>query len=197
MDFWDMCIRLSNNLDFPSKRVLLNTLDRHHASLEMIEDRSTELQMNSAMMIKYREDMRYVLIKNITFDVLISFYDVNSQSALLIRPSADLDKNSIEQINRRLSNLKKPNIEARIVGMQNNDDSMADVVKAMYMLKKGRLIEVDIFGSNVRNIAMDLKTGALYDLLLLNRIYRPTELANTVTKQQFSEKISKLGFVNQ
>ena len=58
----------------------------------------------------------------------------------------------------------------------------------------GHFMEVDLFGTDTRHIALDLKTGVSYNLLLLNRLYRAGELACQVNKEAYDKMRSDLAF---
>jgi hypothetical protein len=47
----------------------------------------------------------------------------------------------------------------------------------------------------MRHIAFDTRQGMCYDLLLLDRIYRPHELANAERPEDFEKRRSELEFV--
>ena len=51
------------------------------------------------------------------------------------------------------------------------------------------IFEADLFGSDRRNIAIDLKTGTSFNMLTENRLYKPGELANTTTEEQFAREL--------
>ena len=46
-----------------------------------------------------------------------------------------------------------------------------------------------MFGTDARHVAIYLKTGASYNLLLLNRIYRPGELKNQQAYDEFRQRL--------
>ena len=56
-------------------------------------------------------------------------------------------------------------------------------------------MEIDMFGEEKRHMAIDMKTGLSYDLLLENRIYRPGELKNDEKEDDFQSSTSRLSFV--
>jgi hypothetical protein len=56
--------------------------------------------------------------------------------------------------------------------------------------KKMKLVEVDIFGTNTRHIAIDAKLGTSYNILMEDRLYRAGELVNNLTMENF-EKVMK------
>jgi hypothetical protein len=90
--------------------------------------------------------------------------------------------------------MKAQNLELRLIGMQN---SGTDAIRGLQVELKvrGRLVETDLFGTNMRNVALDTKTGMTYNMLLLNRIYRAGELTNTVSRADFEAKLGELSFV--
>jgi len=81
----------------------------------------------------------------------------------------------------------KPNLEARIIGMQKNQDFyfILNQIFDFLISNKIRLVEVDLFGDNTRHIAIDTKLGTSYNVLMEDRIYRPGELVNSTTVENF------------
>ncbi len=129
---------------------------------------------------------RYIAAENLTYDFIITFYDVNSPYLSVVR---------LFEAERLMKSLKRalkddassrPNIEARIIGLQNGQEH-GFLSEALDLLSKRgvRLIEADLFGGDVRHIAIDLKTGASYNVLLEDRSYRPGELMNHMTLEDF------------
>jgi hypothetical protein len=169
---------------FGRARLLLNnndrlgTPDRHHASLAGIEGDSKDLNKGEALFQAGIGEYRYILSKNITFDIFISLYDVDNKSFAGFRTERSPDEVSMLRFLEESKKRKMRNIEMRVYGMQDNDASMAQLIERIIRSSKASLVEVDIFGKEVRNLAFDLKTGMVFNLLLLNRIYRPGELAN-------------------
>ncbi len=169
---------------FGSGRLLLNnndrlgTPDRHHTSLARIEWDSKEIGKDEVLFHNGIDEYRYVLAKDISFDMFISLYDVNARTFAGFRASGDPEERSISQFLEECKKRKMENVEMRAYGMQDNGKSLVGIIDKVLQDSKASLVEVDIFGKDIRNLAFDIKTGMVFNLLLLNRIYRPGELAN-------------------
>ncbi|MEM3241154.1 MAG: hypothetical protein QW091_01625 [Candidatus Micrarchaeaceae archaeon] len=181
---------------FGNERLYISVRDRIHLSLASVENSSTELALNSALISKYSESGRYVLCKGIVFDLLLSIYDVNTRSFFAFRSMQQEDLK--EPIKKFIRQLKRPNLEIRAIGMQNTakdyTSELSSMLERAYELAKpyARLVEVDLFGSEQRHIAIDTKLGMTFDLLLLNRFYKPGELANQTSAEQFRQAASSV-----
>ena len=176
MDFWKVFDSESLRQDFGTKELALNTGPRHALSLKTVEDRSTELASGTCLFRTYSYDKRYVIVRDITRDLLIIIFDVNSSAVLSLRFNAEVLQKDARKIHAILSRIKRPNIEFRAIGLQN---STTEPLSSLHMLRKvfqNKLAEADLFGNSTRHIAIDTRTGMTYNLLLLNRIYRPGEL---------------------
>lgn len=186
--------RLGNN--FGNERFRLAARERIHVSLSTIANSMVELQQNKAIAHVHSDLQRYVLCKGITYDLLISLFDVNTSSLFAFRAST-MEK--IEKpIRDFLSLLRRPNLELRAIGMQNMtrgyDASFLALIEQAYKAASPhvKLVEVDLFGNEQRHIAIDTKLGMTFDVLLLDRFYRPPELANTVSIEQFNQSIASV-----
>lgn len=160
---------------FGTKRLLLSTGQRWNASLGHIEERSAEVKTGDLVMKDYQEANRYLIAREIVSDLLLSFYNVNDRSAALIRTNSAPSKEMVSKIKGFFAR-RKTNIEIRAIGLQNGGQNLAAVIDPIAKQIGGHFIEIDLFGQEVRHIAIDLKTGQSYNVLLLNRIYRPGEL---------------------
>ncbi len=187
MNFWPI---LKNDLkkeDFGLGRYILNTCDmqsvkdRHHTSFNLVKSSFYEIKLNEKIETNL-DKVRYIIAKSISFDSILSLYDVNSSNIYVTRVYNSLDLKEIEKFYN-----KKRNIEIRIIGMQNGQKDYIN--KFLPLEKFGVLSEVDIFGNEIRHIAIDLKTGMTYNLLLENRIYRPGELLNQTKQEDFEKSI--------
>ncbi len=178
--------------DFSSKKVLLSTKPRKHISLSTIVNKNIELEMSKAAFLRYNKlaAVRYLIAKNITFDLLFTLYNVNSFELLAFRISKMLNNADIALIKKSIKNMKRPNLEMRVIGMQNGNAELFSSIEKVRNITNAEIIEIDLFGDEIRNIAIDLKNGSSYDLLLLNRLYRPGELINN-TKFEDAMKDSK------
>ena len=161
----------------------------------MLEGKTHELSSGKAAFFKYGELSRYILAKEITFDLLITIYNVNTMECVALRAMLPFEKGDIAKLKTLLSKFTKPNLEVRAIGLQNGAKESAVNIGEVMSACKASLIELDLFGSAKRNIAIDMKTGMSYDVLLLDRIYKPGELANDVAQKDYLARASKLDFV--
>ena len=180
---------------FGSARLQLKTGNRWHTSLAMVEDRSRDVETGRAILQGYSPEKRYVLAKSITRDLLVSIYDVNTSSSLIMRPSMLLTRRNVSAISQKVKKSGFKNIEVRLIGLQNGTTELSAAINDISKAVGGALIEVDLFGNEIRNIAIDLKTGSSYDLLMQNRIYGPAERINNETADEFAKRKSELAFV--
>lgn len=182
---------------FSSARVLLNTKPRRNASLSAIVGKSKELESGQATYFGYGtfSAHRYLIAKNITFDLLVTVYNVNSFELFAFRATRNLDAADMAIIKKQVASMKRPNLEMRAIGMQNGNGNLLDAVDKVRKLTGAQIIEVDIFGNEIRNIAIDAKNGTSYDLLLLDRIYRPVELINNAKFEDVMKDSKQLNLV--
>ncbi len=179
---------------FEESALLLNTGARKHTSLDMVKDRGIELSLGKALLKSYDEAHRYVIAKDVTFDLLLTAYDVNRGGVFAARIAKLLSKKERGLIERAIRGARGQNIELRLIGLQNGCKEPLEGIEFLRRLDCS-LVEVDLFGVNTRHIVIDTKTGALYDLLLLNRIYRPGELAVQGSKEEFARDLTELALV--
>ena len=197
MDMWIALQKERILHDFSSKRVLLNTKPRRNASLSAIAEKSRELEMCKATFLKYSRlsAQRYLLARSILFDVLVTVYNVNSFELFAFRAAKRLDGADVSLIRKKIGMMKRPDIEIRVIGMQNGHDELLDVVDKVRKITNAQMIETDLFGNEIRNVAIDAKNGSAYDLLLMDRIYRPVELINGVKFEDAMKDSKQLSFI--
>lgn len=195
MDFWNVYEAKRTVSAFSTRQFLLNTGDRYNTSMASIKDRSVELAMNVASFYKYTPGRRYITVSNITFDLLASFYDTNSRSIFMMRLTSQFRPVELSRAAGMIRRMRNPNIEVRFIGLQNNDSFLLHSIIDMKRVSSGNLVEVDLFGDQIRHVAIDLFTGKPYSLLLENRIYRPGELNNKAEIGDFQKDRSQLHFV--
>ncbi len=191
MDFWHAYTSTLSKPEFGTTRSLNAAMERNTASLHAVSQRAIKLEIYSS--VKTMLDSigkMYIISDNVTFDIMVSIYDINSTNALVFRTA----KNHIEKplqitINKFVKGIKKPNFELRCIGLQNGSKDAANTVSEMHNIVKGSIAEIDLFGSETRHICIDLKTGLTYNLLLENRRYRAAELTNKMTRSEFDAKI--------
>jgi len=180
---------------FAASQLLLNTGDRKHTSMHMVEGKYRELEESKAINQTYRDDRRYIIAKDINFDLLFTAYDINTRYIFAARVTKEPTKADLARIYSLLRRLRTPNLEFRFIGLQNNYKVSLKFIDNVHKGMPGMLAEVDLFGANTRHIAIDTKTGMPYDLLLENRIYRPGELTCQNTADAFKTRLQKLTFI--
>ena len=196
MGFEDIMILDARKKGFGSQRYLLCGKERPHVSKSGVaaHDASEPFALGDAKTVKYAgwKGKRYLTFESLGYELVVTLYDVNSPGAYAIRVFDRKDLVKHLQKGLRSIMTERPNIEARIWGLQNKEDHafLGELVE--FLLKEGiRLIEADLFGEEIRHIALDLKTGTSYNLLLEDRHYRPGELANPITVDDFRRSITK------
>ena len=202
MDFFGALEKQKFGKEFGTAQIVMSSkasvfaLKRPHTSLSMVADSSKELLNNQASSCSFaKSDFRYILAKEISFDLLATFHDVNSGNSVLIRTAMPLQNADLSKIKGVLGSWRRSNIEMRLIGMQNGAANFAKIAEQLRKLSKASLIELDVFGGMKRHIAFDLKMGASYDLLLLDRTYRAGELNNDIKADGFAAQGQKLMFV--
>jgi len=202
VDFWNTYQKARQKEGFGKEQVTISARQRIHLSLNSVEGKYKYVEPSSAAILDYakegEEGTRYIVAKQLSYDLLVSLYDVNASSMLAMRISKPEDKKTALDIaGSFVKKLKKPNLELRFIGMQNQtkgyDSSLVEIAEAIYNLKPTPiLVEVDLFGTLVRNIVLDAKLGMSFDLWLFNRAYKPGELQNTTSIDVFNASASNL-----
>jgi hypothetical protein len=195
MNFWSVYESEKAKPEFGSDKLYITSRDRIHLSLSTVEQYAFSLEMDHAVIRQYSEAEKYVIASNITHDILISIYDVNTTLSVLLRASELPGKEAMQRVIGEIRKLRKPNMEMRLIGLQNSEADLLVVADDLHAALKPSLMEVDVFGKELRNIVFDLKLGMTFNLLLLNRIYRPGELVNALGVEEFNKKKSELKFV--
>ncbi|MEM3841250.1 MAG: hypothetical protein QXN59_00955 [Candidatus Micrarchaeaceae archaeon] len=172
----------------PQTGLVLSYKPRFHISSKRAEEfgMSYSLEKGDFVIMRNRNGIiEYSNAKNLTYDMLLSVYDFNSGMTAIARFEV-FGQSILSQFNTFIKSLKKPNLEARIIGLQSTSPT-TEVRKSLDMINRFgiSLNEVDLFGENMRHISIESKRGMSMDLLLLNRVYRPGELKNTQTYEQF------------
>lgn len=180
-----------------AKRYVHNFKDRDHVSRVKIDAYSNAryLKVGEYHIGRYENEvsMRYVAATQMSYDTLISVYNVNTRDMLVFRVFK-LDAAALGLMGKFVDKQMRlrPNFEVRIIGMQNNEDHLHIYPLIDYLvLKKLPVVEVDLFGSETRHITMDMKLGMGFNVLMENRLYRPGELVNNATMEQFEKEIKK------
>ncbi len=190
MDFWSSYDNQSFLAEFGSARTYIGTKPRPHASVHSIYKKAVKLDVNDGFSSSFDPNgTRYIIAENVTFDIFCSIYDVNTTRTFAARTTPNYLPNKISaDFKKFLSQIKKPNLEIRIIGSQNDTNQASSIISSLRKLSNAGLTELDIFGNEMRHVCFDMKTGIAYNLLLENRHYRPGELINTTSKKDFDEK---------
>ncbi len=194
MDFWNSYkARMVGS--FGTERLFLGTSERKNASLRAISEFSVELELNKAFLQRYDAQKRYIIAKDMTHDLLFCAYDVNSKSIFVARNTRTISQGNWKKLFATVGRMAFPNLELRLIGLQNGDLLPLKGFENIWKRVPGSLVEADLFGQNIRNVAIDTKTGMTYNILMLNRIYRAGELTNSVSGADFDQRLGELSFV--
>ncbi len=181
---------------FGKSAIQLRTGKRYHTSLAMVGDRSRELGLNIAFVQKYTESSRYVIAHDITYDLFVSIYNVDTATVIATRPTLLMNEAEVRCMHDIVRKNMLRNLEVRIIGMHGTDVALqGSIAKLHSALPQAKLAEADLFGNSIRHLALDLKTGSVYDLLLQNKIYGPADLIDSTEASGFAAKRSQLTFV--
>jgi hypothetical protein len=132
----------------------------------------------------------YAVAEGLTYDLLVTFYDATSQQVSMMRLFGDDLPERALRAGLEAVRSASPDIEARVIGLQNGGDhaSLGRILR--FLREQGvTLAEADLFGGNVRHIAIDLRTGASYNILARDRSYGPGELLNRRTLEDFQRSL--------
>lgn len=195
MDFWNVYEGERVKPEFGADRLVVSSRDRIHLSLSTVENYASPLDMDRGVFRKFSEAKRYVLATEMTHDLFVSIFNVNTTESILMRFSEPLKMDHVKRLSLETSRLKKPNLEMRIIGLQDKETELLDSVEMLHKAFKSGLIEADLFGNETRHIIFDLKLGMSFNLLLLNRIYKPKELLNTASVEEFAKEKSEFRFL--
>jgi hypothetical protein len=182
--------------EFGKARYIVCGKERPHISrAKLIASDNTEfVGLGEHKLVVYKEWMgkRYVAAEGLTYDFILTLYDVNAPKISILRlfETKELERDLKKGLQSVMTS--RPNIEARVFGLQNGEEHAFLKKVIGFMKKEGvRVIEIDLFGEEMRNIAIDLKTGASYNVLMEDRNYRPGELINRLTPDDFKRTLLK------
>jgi len=205
MDFWSYFKSISAGEKFSDEKITLGSVkstylpsERVNTSIALISDFLKEIKIGNIISEKNNFNTRYIYAYNLAYDALVSIYSVSKESGVFFRAALPLNKDEARIIKGLYSRLKDRNTEIRIIGMQNKQANAKEFVKSILFLEKlgkSSLVEVDLFGNEVRHIAIDLKTGLSYNVLIKNIIYKPGDLLNNLSFDEFSKNASRLKLV--
>jgi hypothetical protein len=180
-----------NSKDFGNVRYVRNYKGRSNMSKSALDADSNTVYLEKLGTRAARYDsalsVRYMATLNLSYDFIVSLFNVNTRDALMCR-AFRFDADTKTQITKYLNlmRMKRPNIEARIIGMQNGQDySHLYDLAALLDLRKVQLVEVDLFGGDLRHVAFDTKLGMSFEVLTEDMLYKPGEFRNTMTLEQF------------
>jgi hypothetical protein len=159
----------------------------HISKVRLDEDASAAYIASGKHMTLGRDAMgtEYAAAVNLTFELLLTVYDVDN-SLLAAYRFVRIDPKAAKLIKGFFNGRGARQLEARIYGLQNGSDASGLNDAIGFVREIGaELCEIDVFGDSVRNVAVDVKRGMSFDILMLNRLYKQGELLNTMTKEQF------------
>ena len=136
-------------------------------------------------------DERYVAAAHLTYDLLFSMHELKTGKSIIYRPFQEAGLLGTA-VRRKVEALGSgANIEARVIGMQNGQGLGIVQEISDFIIANGiRLVEVDLFGGDTRHIAIDAKLGTSFNILMEDRIYRPGELGNPMTMENFEAELA-------
>ncbi|MDE1868520.1 MAG: hypothetical protein KGH60_00950 [Candidatus Micrarchaeota archaeon] len=172
-----------------------NFKDRQHISRFRADlyGSAKYLSVGDSATLRYTDEtsIRYIAAVGMTYDLMLSLYDINSRSLFVAR-FASFDDKTRQSAEKFLGSTKnpKPKWEARIIGMQNSEE-YKDLYKiADFLTTNGiSVYEIDLFGNEMRHVAIDSKLGVSYNMLMEDRLYRAGELINKSTVEQFEKEV--------
>ncbi len=169
--------------------------ERPHISKQKIDDfeNVVYISIETTQVLEYLDILskRYAAATDIKEDFLIAIYDVNLRKMFVQR--FNITKNIIAKLEDLEHYLKKDrnnNLEVRVFGLQNNIN-LKNLKKILDIIIKYNIpiSEIDLFGNETRHIAIDLKIGASFNILMENRLYHPGELINNIIQINKEENI--------
>jgi hypothetical protein len=183
----------SLRVEFNKAPYVKNFKERQNISKNRLDppvSQSKYLKVGEYFTQRYDEVLGYrnVAALQLTFDLLLSVYDGNSKTIFAYR-FMDWPSDMEMRLEKDLRALRAPSLELRIIGMQNGQGwkSISDIVP--FIKKRGiGVFEIDLFGKEIRHVSVDMKTGTSMDILVNNRLYKPGELVNSTTLEQFERE---------
>jgi hypothetical protein len=195
LTFESLLIENLTERDFNSKAYLRSFKARPHISKEKVDSADGHAYLSSGQWWSQMNydgmNKRYVCAASLTYEIFISIYDVNSRSAFAAR-SIDFSKSLAAGMDKFIKKIKRPNLEARIIGLQNKSGIGPLLGISSWLSKRSvPICEIDLFGTSVRHVAIDLHTGMSFNILMEDRLYKPGELENKITMEQFERDLKK------
>ncbi len=173
---------------------IMSSKERPHISKAKIDmySKARYVGVGSFEYIRYVNELdeRYLAATDISYDTVLCIHDVNTSKTILYRFFEFDELLGAKLLSQVRSLTPRPNLEIRIIGMQNNQDfSFLNEISDFIIGNRIKLVEVDLFGDSTRHIAIDTKLGMSMNILMENRIYRPGELANSMTIENFEARL--------
>ncbi len=196
MSFNGILAKSLESPDCSKAAAVLTYRARRHISkgkLDSIED-VKYVNVGSSAYTDYRIPLepRYMAAVGITYSIFFSIFDINSSKLMAFNAYGDPSK-SLREASALIKGIKRPNLEARIFGMQNGQSTEGLKAIISFLSKHSISIsEADIFGNEVRHIALDANLGMSFNVLTEDRNYRPGELISKMTEEQFQNSIRGL-----
>ena len=195
MTFEELLLDEMHGRDFGAQRYVRTFKKRPHVSKSKIDMYSNARYLEPGEFYSeagYDElKTRYIASVSMTYDMMLSIYDVNSRSAAAAR-FTDFSANMERQLRVFVRSMKRPNFEVRVFGLQDGQER-GQLHRAVDFIlgRKLQVYEADLFGKELRHVALDLHTGMSYNVLMMDRLYKPGELANGMTMEQFQKSLSR------
>jgi hypothetical protein len=185
--------------DGTGKALDMNSRERPHVSRSKIEvfGNTHYISADEWESTRYEgessELKRYLACKDLTYDLMLSVYDVNSCTLACARLFSGTG-GAESWLRKLIAGLRKPNLEARLIGLQDGEDASV-LSNALTLLESLHIpvVEADLFGTETRHVAIDAKQGMSFNILIEDRLYRPGELLNKLTLDQFRRAIMAKG----
>jgi hypothetical protein len=140
---------------FGSQRYVAAGKERPHISKSKLaaRDDAEYLKLGESKFLRYDGWMskRYLAFEGLSYDFMVSLYDVNSPKAYAVRLFDP--KGLMGSLRAGLKSMRTamPNIEARVIGLQNKGDHAFLKELLSLLANEGvRLIEVDLFGEDIQ-----------------------------------------------
>jgi len=193
MGFNSLLLTKATSREFENQRLLISYKERPHVSKSTI-DKSGCIYVNINSLEQFHYDPlgpKYVAFINLTYDFAISLYNFDKRSGIVYRVNNNKENEPLffKYLNM-IKKFKRDNFEGRIFGFQNGPierHAWKEIVAVLY--DNLDLNEVDLFGTETRNIAINIETGQSFNILMENRLYKPGELTTKITRDEFEASI--------
>ncbi|MGC8648975.1 MAG: hypothetical protein ACP5UN_02025 [Candidatus Micrarchaeia archaeon] len=184
-------ISMSRAPTFEKQKILLNYKERQHISKKVL-DKEGSIYVDTDSLKEFHYDPlgpKYVALTDLSYDFAISLYNFDSKQGVVYRFYKNIVENK-KTFSKYLNDFALKNTEARIFGMQNNyfNKQIRNILFLVFE-KNIKFYEIDLFGTEIRNIALNIETGQTFDILMENKLYKPGDLATKITLEEFESKI--------